>query len=80
VDGDFARGDTIAILSLEGREIARGLSSYDAQEARLISGKKSADIEAVLGYSGRAAMVHRDDMVMSVERKAKAKSKESADA
>ncbi|UVC12002.1 glutamate 5-kinase [Rhizobium sp. TH2] len=80
VDGDFARGDTIAIMSLDGREIARGLSSYDGQEARLIAGKKSADIEAILGYSGRAAMVHRDDMVMTAARKAKAKSKESADA
>lgn len=80
VDGDFARGGTIAILSLDGREIARGLSSYDAQEARLIAGKKSADIEAVLGYSGRAAMVHRDDMVMTSARKARSKSRESADA
>jgi glutamate 5-kinase len=79
VDGDFARGDTIAVMSLDGREIARGLSSYDGQEARLISGKKSADIEAILGYSGRAAMVHRDDMVMTAARKAKSK-KESADA
>ena len=80
VDGDFVRGDTIAIISLDGREIARGLASYDGQEARLISGKKSADIEAILGYSGRAAMVHRDDMVMTAARKARAKSKESADA
>jgi len=80
VDGDFVRGDTIAVISLDGREIARGLASYDGQEARLISGKKSADIEAILGYSGRAAMVHRDDMVMTVARKAKVKSKENADA
>jgi len=80
VDGDFARGDTIAVISLDGHEIARGLASYDGQEARLISGKKSADIEAILGYSGRAAMVHRDDMVMTAARKTKAKSKESADA
>ena len=80
VEGDFARGDTIAIISFDGREVARGLSSYDGQEARLIAGKKSADIAAVLGYSGRAAMVHRDDMVMTAARKPKARSRESADA
>ena len=80
VDGEFSRGDTVAILSLAGREIARGLAGYDAQEARQIAGKKSAEISAILGYSGRAAMIHRDDMVMSVARNAKAGEKEKADA
>jgi glutamate 5-kinase len=78
IEGEFARGDTVAVLALDGREIARGLSGYDAQEARLIAGKKSADIEGVLGYAGRAAMVHRDDLVMTSGRKAKRK--EEADA
>jgi glutamate 5-kinase len=73
VEGEFARGDTVAVMALDGREIARGLSGYDAQEARLISGKKSADIESVLGYPGRAAMVHRDDLVMTANRKSKSK-------
>ena len=50
-----------------GREIARGLVSYDAEEARQIAGRKSAEIEAILGYPGRAAMVHRDDMVMTAQ-------------
>ena len=72
VEGEFSRGDTVAVLSLDGREIARGLSGYDAQEARLITGKKSADIEGILGYAGRAAMVHRDDLVMTAARKEKA--------
>jgi glutamate 5-kinase len=80
VDGDFLRGDTVAILSLAGREIARGLAGYDAQEARQIAGKKSIEIAAILGYSGRAAMIHRDDMVMSVAKNAKAGEKEKADA
>ena len=78
VEGEFSRGDTVAVLSLDGREIARGLSGYDAQEARLITGKKSADIEGILGYAGRAAMVHRDDLVMAAAGKAKTKEKANA--
>ena len=65
VTGSFSRGDTIAIIGAEGREIARGLAGYDADEARQIAGKKSAEIALILGYAGRAAMVHRDDMVMT---------------
>ncbi|KRD50028.1 glutamate 5-kinase [Ensifer sp. ENS10] len=68
VTGSFSRGDTIAILGTSGREIARGLAGYDADEARQIAGKKSAEIAAILGYAGRAAMVHRDDMVMTGKR------------
>jgi glutamate 5-kinase len=78
VEGEFARGDTVAVLSLDGREIARGLSGYDAQEARLISGKKSADIEGILGYPGRSAMVHRDDLVMTAARTSEIKEKANA--
>lgn len=78
IEGEFARGDTVAVLTLDGREVARGLSGYDAQEARLIAGKKSADIEGILGYSGRAAMVHRDDLVMTSGRKTKGKEKTDA--
>ncbi|MEK1932948.1 MAG: glutamate 5-kinase [Pararhizobium sp.] len=65
VTGSFSRGDTIAIIGAEGREIARGLAGYDADEARQIAGKRSAEIAVILGYAGRAAMVHRDDMVMT---------------
>ncbi|WVT73007.1 glutamate 5-kinase [Sinorhizobium chiapasense] len=68
VTGSFSRGDTIAILGVSGREIARGLAGYDADEARQIVGKKSAEIAVILGYAGRAAMVHRDDMVMTGKR------------
>ena len=68
VNGSFSRGDTIAILGVSGREIARGLAGYDADEARQIAGKKSAEIAVILGYAGRAAMVHRDDMVMTGKR------------
>jgi glutamate 5-kinase len=83
VIGEFGRGDTVAIVGPDGAEIARGLASYDAGEARQIAGKKSAEIEAILGYPGRAAMVHRDDMVLaSAARTVKrnAREKDSADA
>jgi glutamate 5-kinase len=80
VDGEFSRGDTVAILTAQGVEIARGLVGYDAQEARQIAGKKSAEISAILGYSGRAAMVHRDDMVMTAVAVGRAEYREKADA
>jgi len=67
INGVFSRGDTIAIIGPSGREIARGLASYDADEARQIAGRKSAEIEKILGYPGRAAMIHRDDMVMTAQ-------------
>lgn len=65
LDGDFNRGDTVAIVTMSGTEIARGLSAYDADEARQILGKKSSEIAEILGYAGRSAMVHRDDLVMT---------------
>lgn len=65
VSGSFGRGDTVAILSPEGREIARGLVAYDAADAVKIAGLKSSEIATVLGYEGRSAMVHRDDLVVS---------------
>lgn len=66
VSGNFSRGDTVAILSPEGREIARGLVAYDAVDAVRIAGLKTAEIETVLGYEARSAMIHRDDLVVSV--------------
>jgi glutamate 5-kinase len=65
VHGGFHRGDAVAIVGLDGREVARGLSGYDAVEAEKIAGRRSNQIEEALGYSGRAAMVHRDDMVLT---------------
>ncbi|MAM13211.1 MAG: glutamate 5-kinase [Rhizobiaceae bacterium] len=65
VDGHFSRGDTVAIVNMKGGEVARGLSGYDSDEARMIAGQKTVDIEAILGYPARAAMVHRDDLVMA---------------
>jgi len=47
-----------------GLEIARGLSAYDATEARIIAGHRSAEIEALLGWRGRDELIHRDDLVL----------------
>lgn len=65
VSGQFSRGDTVAIIGTQGREIARGLVSYDVEDARQIIGRKSSEVETILGYPGRTAMVHRDDLVMT---------------
>ncbi len=64
VEGSFTRGDTVSILTMKGREIARGLSAYDATDAARILGLKSGDIEKVLGFRGRDELIHRDDMVL----------------
>lgn len=65
VSGNFSRGDTVAILDPDGREVARGLVAYDAADAVRIAGLKTGEIETVLGYEARSAMIHRDDLVMS---------------
>ena len=64
VDGGFARGDAVLIRGPDGTEIARGLVAYDAEDAAKIRGRPSAEILSILGFGGRAAMVHRDDLVM----------------
>ena len=64
VSGSFGRGDPVAIVAAGGRKIGQGLSRYTAQEASAIRGRKSHEIEQVLGYPGRAALIHRDDMAL----------------
>jgi glutamate 5-kinase len=64
VDGTFERGDAVIIRGADGREIGRGLVGYARDDAARIIGKKSGEIAAILGYEGRAALVHRDDMVL----------------
>jgi glutamate 5-kinase len=64
VRGRFEKGDPVSVLDPEGREVARGLTSYDDDAARKIMGLKSAAIEKVLGYSGRPVLIHRDDLVL----------------
>ena len=67
IEGDFARGDAVIIRGPDGAEIARGLCAYDAEDAHKIRGRSSSDIGAILGFSGRAEMVHRDDLVVGRE-------------
>ncbi len=64
VDGRFERGDAVIVRGPSGAEIARGLVAYDSDEARRLVGRRSSEIETVLGYPGRAAMIHRDDLVV----------------
>ncbi len=65
VDGDFARGDVIAVRSMQGTEVARGLANYSAAETRLIARKPSSQISPTLGYAGEAELIHRDNLVLS---------------
>ena len=64
VHGEFARGDVIAVQTLAGDEIARGLANYSSAEARLIARKPSAQIEALLGYANEPELVHRTNLVL----------------
>jgi glutamate 5-kinase len=64
IDGHFSRGDAVVMRGPDGTEVGRGLVAYDAEDAEKIKGRSSADILLILGFEGRAAMVHRDDMVL----------------
>ncbi|MBL8664154.1 MAG: glutamate 5-kinase [Candidatus Odyssella sp.] len=65
IEGRFRRGDAIMVRDKAGHELARGLSAYSAEDAALIKGRKSAEIEAILGYRGRDELIHRDDLVLT---------------
>jgi glutamate 5-kinase len=65
VEGDFARGDVIAVRDPAGGEIARGLANYSSSEARLLCKKASSEFEKLLGYAAEPEMLHRDNMVMT---------------
>ena len=65
VDGDFSRGEVIAILDNQGQEVARGLANYAAAEARLLCRKPSSQMSELLGYAAEPEMVHRDNLVRS---------------
>jgi glutamate 5-kinase len=64
VEGSFDRGDAVIISGKNGEEIGRGLIAYAVGDARRLVGCKTAEIETILGYRGRSAMIHRDDMVL----------------
>jgi glutamate 5-kinase len=65
VEGDFSRGDVIAVRDASGLEIARGLANYASSEARLICRRASSDFERLLGYVAEPEMIHRDNLVLA---------------
>jgi len=65
VQGEFHRGDVIAVRSATGLEIARGLANYSSSEARLIARKPSSEFERLLGFTGEPEMIHRDNLVLT---------------
>ena len=65
VEGDFSRGDVIAIRDVNGLEIARGLANYASTEARLICRKTSSEFEGLLGYVAESEFVHRDNLILT---------------
>ncbi len=64
VDGNFERGEIVGCFAPDGREIARGLVNYGAQEAARILRKPSSEIEAMLGYVDEPELIHRDNLVL----------------
>jgi glutamate 5-kinase len=65
VQGEFSRGDVIAVVDADGTEIARGLANYSSSEARLICRKSSSEFEKLLGYTGEPEMLHRTNLVLT---------------
>ncbi|MFK4490411.1 glutamate 5-kinase [Bradyrhizobium sp. USDA 336] len=64
VEGQFARGDAVIVRGPDGSEVGRGLIAYDVDDAERIKGRSSPDVMTILGISGRAEMIHRDDLVV----------------
>jgi glutamate 5-kinase len=65
VEGSFERGDTVAIKNAKGDVLGHGMSAYSSSDATRILGRRSDEIEDILGYAGRPALIHRDDLVLS---------------
>ncbi len=63
-EGDFERGDLIGFISPDGRRVGQGLSSYSAEDTFKIQGRQMSEVSKILGYAGRSAVVHRDDLVL----------------
>ena len=62
--GRFDRGDTVSVLGDDGAEVARGIIAYSDVDSARIMGRKSSEIEAILGFRGRDEIIHRDDLVV----------------
>ncbi len=78
VVGVFERGAPVVVGGPDGREVARGLVAYGAEDARRILGKQSAEIETELGYRGRSALIHRDDLSLTGRAAAQSRTEEAA--
>ena len=63
--GRFERGDTVSVLTMDGAEVARGIIAYSDVDAARIMGRKSSEIEGILGFRGRDEMIHRDNLVLT---------------
>ena len=64
VEGEFERGDALTVVGEDGRNIARGLAAYSSADAKRIQGRRSEEIEGLLGYGGRDEIMHRDNLVL----------------
>jgi len=64
IEGRFERGDAVLVRAPDGRDLAKGLSAYDAADARRIAGRRTAEIARILGWRGRDELIHRDDLVL----------------
>lgn len=65
VEGNFSRGELVICRDMNGKEIARGLANYNAEEAHLIKGHASSEIETLLGYVDEPELIHRDNLVVT---------------
>ena len=65
MQGEFERGAVVACISETGEEIARGLANYGSSDAKRIARHPSSDIEAILGASDEAELIHRDNMTLA---------------
>ncbi|MSP95292.1 MAG: glutamate 5-kinase [Alphaproteobacteria bacterium] len=65
IAGAFDRGDAVVVKNEAGREIGRGLIAYNTEDAKALIGRRTVEIEAILGYRGRDEMIHRDDLAFT---------------
>ncbi|MGB7287941.1 MAG: glutamate 5-kinase [Salaquimonas sp.] len=65
INGNFERGDIVALVNVSGDEIGRGIVAYGSKHAEVICGRQSAEIAQLLGFEGRSEMIHRDDLVLT---------------
>ena len=63
VTGEFLRGDLVRCVDPEGKEVARGLSNYNAVDAKKLLGRVSTEIESILGFGGDEELIHRDNLI-----------------